>query len=117
MCKLNEKFKEWKKWYSEDDNSICAQIRDMLLDAAVFNVINEARKYATTDARGYPELNELIHGLINRSFLKTQTLSIRKLYDERQEKKREGGIECGAHQGGDRGDDARIAAAPRALPV
>ncbi|OHB60299.1 MAG: hypothetical protein A2167_03480 [Planctomycetes bacterium RBG_13_46_10] len=85
MCKLNEKFKEWKKWYSEDDNSICAQIRDMLLDAAVFNVINEARKYATTDARGYPELNELIHGLINRSFLKTQTLSIRKLYDERQD--------------------------------
>lgn len=78
MCKLNEKCKEWKKWYTEDDNSVCAQIRDMLWDAAVFNVINEARKYATT--QGKPELNELVHGLINRSFLKTQSLSIRKLY-------------------------------------
>lgn len=80
MCKLNEKFKEWKNWYSEDDNSVCAQIRDMLWDSAVFNAINEARKYATTDAQGKPELNELVHGLINRSFLKTQSLSIRKLY-------------------------------------
>ncbi len=85
MCKLNEKFKEWKKWYSEDDNSVCAQIRDMLLDAAVFYSINEARKYATTDAQGNPELNKLVHGLINRSFLKTQTLSIRKLYDGRKD--------------------------------
>jgi len=85
MCKLNEKFKEWKNWYSEDDNSVCAQIRDMLWDSAVFNAINEARKYATTDAQGKPELNELVHGLINRSFLKTQSLSIRKLYDGRKD--------------------------------
>jgi|GEM_PF-3954978 len=85
MCKLNEKFKEWKKWYSEGDNSVCAQIRDMLLDAAVFNAINEARKYATTDAQGNPEMNKLVHSLINWSFLKTQTLSIRKLYDGRKD--------------------------------
>lgn len=86
MCKLNEKFKEWEKWYSEDDDSICAQIRDMLLDAAVFFAINEARRYATTDAQGNPQLNELVHGLINRSFLKTQTLSIRRLC-EKQDKR------------------------------
>jgi hypothetical protein len=85
MCKLNEKCKEWKKLYSEDDDSVCSQIRDMLLDAAVFNAINEARKYATTDAQGNPELNELVHGLINRSYLKTQSLSIRKLYDNRND--------------------------------
>lgn len=83
MCKLNEKFKEWKRWYSEDDNSVCAQIRDMLWDAAVFYAINEARKYATTDAQGNPELNKLVHGLINRSFLKTRSLSIRKLYSRK----------------------------------
>ena len=84
MCKLNEKFKEWKKWYSEDDDSVCAQIRDMLLDAAAFNVMNEARKYVTTDAQENPELNELVHGLINRSFLKTQTISIRRLCEKRR---------------------------------
>jgi hypothetical protein len=85
MCKLNERFKEWKQWYSQDDDSVCAQIRDMLWDAAVFYAINGVRKYATTDAQGKPELNELVHGLINRSFLKTQSLSIRKLYDRRKD--------------------------------
>ncbi|MGD0785155.1 MAG: hypothetical protein ABR969_05010 [Sedimentisphaerales bacterium] len=79
MCKLNEKFKEWKKWYSEDRNSVCAQISLMLLDAAVFYAINEARKYATVDAQGNQELNYLVHGLINRTFIGTQSLSIRKL--------------------------------------
>lgn len=84
-CKLNEKFKEWEKWYSGDDNSICSQIHDMLFDAAIYYAINEARRYAKTNAQGNPELNKLVHGLIDRSFLKTQSLSIRKLYDNRDD--------------------------------
>ncbi len=87
MCKLNEKFKEWEKWYSEDDNSVCAQIRDMLFDDAIFYVIYEARKYTKTDNQEKPELNKLVHDLINRSFLKTQSLSIRRLYEERKKQK------------------------------
>jgi len=83
MCKLNEKFREWEKWYSGEDNSVCSQIHDMLFDAAIYYAINEARRYATTDAQGNPELNGLVHGLLNRSFLKTQSLSIRKLYSGR----------------------------------
>jgi hypothetical protein len=83
MCELNEKFKEWKKWYSEDGNSVCAQINNMLLDTAVFYTINEARRYATTDAQGNPKLNRLVHGLINRTFIETQSLLIRKLYSKK----------------------------------
>ena len=82
---LNKKFGEWKKWYSGDNYSVCAQIRQMLKDTAIFYVINEARKYANTDANGNPELNDMVHGLINRTFLKTQALSIRKLYDNRDD--------------------------------
>jgi hypothetical protein len=80
MCELNKKFKEWKKWYSEDNLSICAQIREMIWDAAVYYTINEARMYATTGPDGEPELNKLVHRLINKTFLQTQSLSIRKLY-------------------------------------
>jgi hypothetical protein len=85
MCKLNEKLKEWENWYSEDQNSVCAQISDMLLDAAVFYAINEARKYATIDAQGNPELNWLVHNFIDRSFLKTQALLVRRLCDGRKD--------------------------------
>jgi len=85
MCELNKKFKEWKKWYSDGENSICAQISCMLLDAAIFYAINEARRHATTDAQGNPELNCLVHDFIDRSFLKTQALSIRKLCDNRND--------------------------------
>lgn len=85
MCKLNKKFKEWRKWYSEDNNSVCAQIRKMLWDAAVFHAINEARKYANADNQGTSELNNMVHSLINRTFFQTQALSIRKLCDRRRD--------------------------------
>ena len=79
MCVLSKKFAEWEKWYSEEGDSVCAQIREMLIDAAVFNVINESRKYVKTDSEGNPRLNDMVHGFINRNFFKTQALSIRKL--------------------------------------
>lgn len=85
MCKLNEKFEEWRRWYTEADDSVCAQISDMLFDSAIFNTINEAKKYAITNSQGNPELNSLVHGLIDRSFLKTQSLAIRKLCDKRND--------------------------------
>ena len=85
MCGISKKFREWKKWYSENELSICAQINLMIIDAAVFHTINEAKKYASTDANGNPELNWMVHDLIDRTFLGTQALSIRRLCDKRDD--------------------------------
>lgn len=85
MCQLKKRFEKWKDWLSGDDpNSIRNQIHEMLSDAAVYYTINEARRYAV-DQDGNPQLNEAVHSLIKRCFLKTQTLSIRKLIDKRSD--------------------------------
>lgn len=83
MCVLKQKFEEWKIWLSGDDrHSIGNQIRNMTWDAAVFQLVNEARRYAQTDDEGNPKLNDMVHGFINHSFFVTQALAIRRLLDK-----------------------------------
>jgi len=53
----------------------------MIFDSAVFQCINESRKYAAKDDKGNIKQNIMIHSFINESFFKTQLMSIRKLKD------------------------------------
>lgn len=83
MCELKKKFEEWEEWlFGDDRHSIGNQIRNMIWDAAVFQLVNEARRYTQTDDEGNPKLNDMVHGFINRSFFVTQSLAIRRLLDK-----------------------------------
>jgi hypothetical protein len=54
----------------------------MIFDSAIFQCINESRKYAATDNKGDIKQNKMLHYFINQSFFKTQLLSIRRLVDK-----------------------------------
>ncbi len=72
----------WKKCIDiEDRNSVFNQIHSMIWNAAVFNVINNARKIAPVDAKGNREINGMIHRFMDRCFFDSQFLSIRRLAD------------------------------------
>jgi hypothetical protein len=80
---LNTKFEEWENMLvGGDKHSIRNQIYDMIWDSAVFQCINESRKYAAKDDKDEIKQNRMIHSFINQSFFKTQLLSIRKLIDK-----------------------------------
>jgi len=88
MYNLTSKFVQWREWlFGDDTHSIQRQIINMIWDTAVFQSVNEARKYAQTDDEGNPKLNNMVHGFINHCFFQTQALSIRRLLDK---EKREG---------------------------
>ena len=79
---FKERRKLWIECLSgEDRNSIIQQIQGMIWDAATFNVVNEARKLARPKKGGGVQLNGLVHGLINRGFVASQTLALRRLVD------------------------------------
>ena len=80
---LKDKFDEWEGWLLGDDvNSVRNQIHDMIWDTAVFLSINKAREYAPKNKDGQPELNGTVHHFINRCFLQTQLIAIRRLCDK-----------------------------------
>ncbi|MHC4510284.1 MAG: hypothetical protein ACYTAO_15245 [Planctomycetota bacterium] len=80
---LKEKFSEWENMLlGNDRHSIRNQIYDMMWDSAVFQCINESRKYAAKDDKGNIRQNKMLHYFINQSFFKTQLLSIRRLADK-----------------------------------
>ena len=84
MGELENKFEEWEGWiFGGDIHSLRNQISNMIWDAAVFLTINEARKYAPTNDKGDPQLNDATHGLINRCFFRTQVSMIRSILDRR----------------------------------
>lgn len=79
---LREKFEEWREWLLGDDiYSIRNQIHSMIWDSAIFQSINEARRYARKDKNGKPELNAAVHQFINKCFFETQAIAIRRLLD------------------------------------
>lgn len=83
MCDLKDKCEKWREWlFGDDTHSIQKQIHNMIWDAAVFQSVNEARKYAQTDDEGNPKLNDMVHGFINHCFFQTQALAIRRLLDK-----------------------------------
>lgn len=66
----------------QDNHAIIQQIYRMVWNAAVFNVINEARRIAPKDAQGNIEFNGMIHRFIDTSFFNSQLLAIRRLSDK-----------------------------------
>jgi len=66
----------------EDRNSIMRQIHGMIWDAATFHVVNEARRLARPKKGGRVQLGGLVHGLIDKGFLASQTLALRRLADK-----------------------------------
>ncbi len=82
-CDVKDKFEEWKNiLLGEDKHSIRNQTYNMIWDSAVFQCINESRKYAAKDDKGEPKLNKMVHSFINDSFFTTQLLWIRRLTDK-----------------------------------
>lgn len=78
-----KKFKEWENiLVGKDIHSIRNQIYNMIWDSAVFQCINESRKYSATDNNGKIKQNKMLHYFINQSFFKTQLLLIRRLVDK-----------------------------------
>jgi hypothetical protein len=77
-----KKFKEWENiLVGKDIHSIRSQVYDMVFDYAIFQCINESRKYAAEDDEGNIKQNRMLHYFINQSFFKTQLLAIRRLVD------------------------------------
>jgi hypothetical protein len=67
MCDIKIKFKEWREWLiGSDINSISNQIHNMIWDSAVFQSINECRKYAPVNKNGEIELNGVVHQFIRK---------------------------------------------------
>ena len=80
---LKAKFKEWENMLlGKDKHSIRNQIYEMIFDCAVFQCINESRKYGDKDDKGNIKRNGMVHYFVTQSFFKTQLLSIRKLVDK-----------------------------------
>ena len=72
----------WIQCFSgKDRNSILNQIYQMVWNAAVFKVINEARRIAQVDAKSQTEINGMLHRFIDRCFFDSQFLAIRRLAD------------------------------------
>ena len=70
---LSEEFKiKHELWVDclagESRNSIRNQIYEMVWNAAVFKVINEARRISPINAEGYIEANGMIHEFIDKCF-------------------------------------------------
>jgi hypothetical protein len=86
-----EKFQEWENMLvGKDMHSIRNQIYDMIWDCAFFQCINESRRYAAKNNKDEIRQNRMIHYFINKSFFKTQLLSIRRLTDKDFDKIRKG---------------------------
>ena len=78
-----EKFEEWKNnLLGDDTNSIRSQIYDMIFDSAIFQCINESRRYVATDCKDDIKQSKMLLYFINQSFFKTQLMSIRRLVDK-----------------------------------
>ena len=83
---FSEKREDWLNWVTGDDsNSISNQISGMLLDDTTFRIIIEARRLTPKTEDGILRINLLVHGLIDKCFFTTQTISIRRLLDSRRD--------------------------------
>ncbi len=79
---FKEKRKQWIFCFSGDErHSIIRQIYNMVWNAAVFKVINEARRIATKNGQKQAELNGMLHRFIDRCFFDSQLLAVRRLCD------------------------------------
>ena len=79
---FKKKQKQWIHCFSSKDrHSILNQIYYMVWNAAVFKVINEARRIATNNRQKQVELNGMLYRFIDRCFFDSQLLAVRRLCD------------------------------------
>ena len=82
LDQFKAKREAWIQCFSgKDRNSILNQIYQMVWNAAVFKVVNEARRIAQVDAKGQTEINGMLHRFMDRCFFDSQFLVIRRLTD------------------------------------
>lgn len=80
------KRKIWLVWLRGDpDHSILRQIYTMLLNDAIFRLINESRRIALENKRSSCILNRAIGAFTDQGYAATQVLAIRRLLDERKD--------------------------------
>ncbi|MBL8797584.1 MAG: helix-turn-helix domain-containing protein [Planctomycetia bacterium] len=79
---LSQKRKQWLKALTgEDRHSIRNQIAIMTWAVAAYRVVNEARRLAPAAPEGGVQLNGLMHNLLDRGFLSSHALAVRRLVD------------------------------------
>lgn len=79
---IKVKRESWIQCFSgKDRNSILNQIYQMVWNAAVFKIINEARRVAPVNAKDQTEINGMLHRFMDRCFFDSQLLAIRRLTD------------------------------------
>ena len=79
---LRNKRKMWWEWmYGDDRHSIVRQISNMTWRAAVYRVINRARRHLPRTPEGEAKGNGMIHRFIDDAYVTTQIMSIRRLLD------------------------------------
>ncbi|MHC4441127.1 MAG: PGN_0703 family putative restriction endonuclease [Planctomycetota bacterium] len=83
-AEFRQKRDEWIRCLADTDdrNSLLNQLYWMTWNAAVFEVINEARRHAPTASSGDVKLNGMVHRLINTCFFESQSIAIRRLTDQ-----------------------------------
>ncbi|MBF0572019.1 MAG: hypothetical protein HQL12_09150 [Candidatus Omnitrophica bacterium] len=84
MCfnKLKARRDLWVACFSlKDRNSIINQVYQMVWNAAVFRLINEARRITPDNPQGHKEINGTLHYFIDECFFDSQLLAVRRLTD------------------------------------
>lgn len=79
---LAEKRPQWLEVLSgKDRHSIINQLTEMTWNAAVYQIVNEARRLAPTDSNGGVQLNGTLHGFIDHCFFTSHMAAVRRLSD------------------------------------
>lgn len=83
LNELKTKRESWKQCLSgEDRNSIINQIYRMTWNAAVFTILNEARRIVPINANRQIEMNGMVFRFMDDCFFESQFLAIRRLTDD-----------------------------------
>ena len=82
LALFRDRLSKWNKWVSgQKRHSIISQIYDMIWYDTVFRTINEARKIHVENKSEGTGLNGPMMNLIDRGYVASQVLSIRRLTD------------------------------------
>ena len=82
LALFRDRMKKWKDWFSESKpHSIRSQIYNMIWYDTVFRTINEDRRINVESSSEESGLNGSMMDLIDRGYVSSQVLSIRRLTD------------------------------------
>ena len=77
----------WKNWEAclngNDPNSIIQQITMMIWDTGIFRIILAARQSELKKNPKAPELNGALHSFFDRNYFQSQSITIRRITDEK----------------------------------